>query len=397
MIKNVDTRDLINIKIYVTKKINNASFWHNSSGELISQEEVNYINRMSIRNEMLKDYISIRYPQYSNSNEFKHELLKIIDRAIVKLYFVKYNLEVLKTNVSSDVLRQSFKGPRFYPYMNKIKYMIDTDNNTSTNNSNKATDKQIALLTKLVQKNKSLKFNFNLLDELTKEECGIIINYLTGKSTYIDSFVVKKYFKKIYVDSLFNFLDNQTAKDAFKEAIINFLYNYPGFFIDTDEIISQEQCNDLDRIGLAAEFLSSDLEIIKVFVNKNNRQNFMLDIAYYIDRNIPKIYYILYMSTYLDENIEFNSLDNFNTLKYSFTSKLDYKLSNYKGTDPENGLKASMKQIEYIYLLLQEKNMPLLLKDHRNLSKKDASEIIRKLKANNLLYDDKNKFFIEKK
>ena len=89
--------------------------------------------------------------------------------------------------------------------------------------------------------------------------------------------------------------------------------------------------------------------------------------------------------------------EEFVTLKYSFTSKLDYKLSNYKGTDPENGLKASMKQIEYIYLLLQEKNMPLLLKDHRNLSKKDASEIIRKLKANNLLYDDKNKFFIEKK
>lgn len=394
---NIDNKDLVNIKIYITKKINAAAFWKNPDGSLIEQNKVNDINRVSLRDKFLDEYISIKYPQYADSVDFRHELLKIIDKIIVKLYFVKYNTEVLKKNVSPGVLRQNFKGPRFYPYMSNIKYLVEDNTENSVTNENKATEKQIILLEKLLNRNNFLKFNYNLKDELTKDDCSIIINYLLGKSAYMDGLVLQKYFKSVYTDSLFNFLENQTVRESFKKSIVSYLLNASFFYMNEDELVTQEECNDLDRINLATDYLNTETDLIKTFLNKSNRKNFVLDAAYYIDRCIPKIYYILAMYLYEDEDVTFDSLYNFNPLKSQYTSKLIYKLSNYKHTDPDVSLKASMKQINYIYTLLNDKGLPLILKDHRNLNKRDASRIIAMLKENNLLTEYKESFFIERK
>lgn len=388
-------KDLINIKIYITKRINNEEFWLDSSLKLISPTEVNKIDRNALFLKYWNEYLQIKFPEFAYDEDFKNDFLIMIDKAIVKIYFVKYNIIILNNTVSQEILRQSFKGPDFYPYMKDVFYMVDASVSEEKPFLNKATDKQLSLLTRLLSKNTFLKFDFNKRSELTLDECSVILNYLTGKSNSIESDIVKKYFRNLYNDSVFNFFDNLSIRESFKKSIFSFLIEYDGFFINGD-LIDQESCNELNRIDIASTYIDSGNELIEEFINSKNRKNLMMDSALFIDRSIPKVYYILYCATYTNELIEEDSLHEFDHLQYPFTKNLEYKLSSYMSSNNEYNTKATVSQIGYIYKLLEMKSLPLILKDHRNLSKKDASIIINMLKANNLDMEYKESFFDEK-
>lgn len=393
----LSNKDITNIKIYISKKINNEDFWF-TNNNLISANEVNSISRISLFNKYAKDYLDLKYPQISNDKYYKHLVLTFIDKAIVKFYFVKYNKIILKSNSSADILRQNFKDIERYPYMKNIKYVIDINRNIESCNKStsfvKATDKQLYLMFKLISQNSFLHFDSSKKNELTIDECSEIISYLNGKKDFLDNSLIEKYFKNIYSDSLYEFLLNPTLKEKIKNMVYLFLIENDCFYVD-NELISQKCANELSRIDLAHNFYKLNLDTLQSYID-NNKSKFIIDTANLIDRLIPKIYYIIYNNLYNDEVISEEDLDDFNYLNYEYTMELEYQLNNCNDSKKSSKYTASVKQIEFIYKLLEVNKFSLTLKDHRTLTSKDASKLISMLKTNKLPLEYKQKYFEEK-